>query len=313
MPAYYSSRLNESTHLVIHRDNYSEYPFIYVKIYREPSLVVVFDTGCGAENAHHEQEAQDLKDFIQDELLKGESANTDWLVVCTHCHFDHIGGIQSFANANASILASGYDLDFVNPVNRPANSLGPAFGLQTPQFHISQFAGDGESIRHNGRNLGLRALHTPGHTPDSLAIYDEAEKWLFLGDTFYQCVGQMPWEEEQAVPIVFPLQGDWNAWCASMQKLLTFVKAEDAERKDGIRVACGHTTSNVPAAELLKKVIAFGQRVADGSVPVIARMPGDDVAPGGSLGDETFVLWQDSGSPPFSMIAPERFEDGFKT
>jgi len=53
------------------------------------------------------------------------------------------------------------------------------------------------------------------------------------------------------------------------------------------------------------------REVADGSVTVIMEIPGNEVAPGGSLGDEVFLLWQDSGKPPFSMVAPKRFSDDF--
>lgn len=322
MPAYYSSRLNESTYIVVHRDKLSEYPYIYVKLYHEPSLVVVFDTGCGADSTHNEDEAQDLKDFIQTDLLSaayetsGDPGNgireSDWMVICTHCHFDHIGGIQSFADAGAAILASGYDRDFVSPEHRAANSLCSAFGIETPHFEISHFAGDGERIHYDGHNLGLQALHTPGHTPDSLAIFDEVEKWLFVGDTFYRCVAEMPWGEEQGVPIVFPLQGDWKAWCASMQKLSDFVEEKNAEHDSPVRIACGHTTSNALATELLRKVIDFGKGVADGSVPLVMEVPGNEVAPGGSLGDEIFFLWKQAfEQPPLSMIAPQRFKRDF--
>lgn len=36
--AYYCSKLNDSTHLVVHRDSYQEYPLIYVKVYPQQSL-----------------------------------------------------------------------------------------------------------------------------------------------------------------------------------------------------------------------------------------------------------------------------------
>ena len=33
--------------------------------------------------------------------------------------------------------------------------------------------------------------------------------------------------------------------------------------------------------------------------------------PGGTLGDETFIFWQDDGDPLFSLLAPERFRQEF--
>jgi glyoxylase-like metal-dependent hydrolase (beta-lactamase superfamily II) len=218
-PPYHCSRLNDTTYLIIHHDKYSEFPFIYVKLYQKLSLAVVIDTGCGAHNGQVDSPVLELKDFVHHEVLSSEQASFDFLVVCTHCHFDHIGGIEAFSDAGARIVASGYDRDFLRPERRNANSLCGAFGMRTPKYEISRYAQDGEELEHKGHGLGLQIIHTPGHTPDSIAIYDEAERWLFVGDTCYQRFATMPWGEEQAVPIILPLQGNWTDFIASMYTL----------------------------------------------------------------------------------------------
>lgn len=316
---YTSSRLNNSTYLVVQNDKYSEFPFIYVKIYSDHHLAVVLDTGCGPQSAtDHTAQLADLKDFIEDRVLGLNEASTEkyeYLVVCTHCHFDHISGLASFAAAGASILASAYNKTFLSPENLPANSLCEAFGLETPRYSISRFAEDGERIQHGEKfDLGLKVLHTPGHTPDSLALYDEQERWIFVGDTCYKRVATMPWGERQDVPIVFPLQGSWDDFVETLEKLAEFVKAEDESAQERpIKMACGHTTSDVPAAGLLAAVTEFSRSVAMGKVPVMARLRGDEVAPGGSLGEGMFVFWQDDGEPEFSLCAPESFERQFES
>ena len=54
-------------------------------------------------------------------------------------------------------------------------------------FHIPPFAyrkvEDGQEFDLGGRTL--KVLHTPGHSFDSIMLYDEAGKILFTGDTFY--------------------------------------------------------------------------------------------------------------------------------
>jgi len=216
---------------VAHQDEDQKYPFIYVKTHHDSQLVVVIDTGCGVISPDVGPKPQDLKNFIEANLLavtaepatssRVDSAGTDWLVICTHCHFDHICGIQSLADAGAGIIASACDRDFINPEHCYVNSLCAASGRLTPDHQISQFATDGEMIQHRDRDLDLQLLHTPGHTPDSMAFYDLAERWLFVDDTVYECEGAMPWGEEKMVSILLSAQGDWLAWCAILDTILT--------------------------------------------------------------------------------------------
>lgn len=77
--------------------SYVEYPFIYVKLFPEFPLALVVDTGVGAQNGAEGTQAQELKDFIETEILPShqipceEGKEYEYLVFCTHCHFDHIG------------------------------------------------------------------------------------------------------------------------------------------------------------------------------------------------------------------------------
>ena len=312
---YFCSKLNGTTHLIIQNDSYSEFPFIYVKLCSNPPLAVIFDTGCGADNGNNGYSPMELKEFIENQVVTDDTTY-EHLIICTHCHFDHIGGIEAFSEAGADILASAYDREFLLPENRPANSLCEVFGMETPKYNVTHYLKDDERITHHGRDLELQALHTPGHTPDSLAVYDEAERWLFVGDTCSQRVQEMPWGENQNVPIIVPLQGNWKDFLTSVQKLPGFVGSDEeaTEAKSCnqcIRIASGHTTSCAAAAEMLRNVLKFSNRIANGSVPVVAKLPGDQIAPGGSLGDEMFVFWQDDKDPEFSLIAPEKFERDF--
>ena len=57
--------------------------------------------------------------------------------------------------------------------------------------------------------MGMQLLHTPGHTPDELALWDEAETMLYIGDTLYE------W-----APIIFPNEGSIVQWLETVDALL---------------------------------------------------------------------------------------------
>lgn len=313
---YFLSKLNATTYLIKHNDSYTEFPFIYVKLYSDPALAVIWDTGVGADQSEEGYFKEELKDFIDTNVLEWDK-QYEYMVISTHVHFDHIGGMEAFYDAGADIVASGYDPDFVAPENRAANSLCANFNVPTPQYEVSQLVDDRSRIKHNGRDLGLVAVFTPGHTPDSLAVFDEGERFIMTGDTVYRRIAHLPWGETQDVPIILVLQSNWKDWVGSLQTLADFIKTNEYDYfqqtggKTPIQIAAGHTTDSIPAGPLVQRCLDFTDRVVAGNVPIIARLPGDEVAPGGTLGDAIFVFWQEDGDPEFSLIAPEDFIDDF--
>jgi len=50
-------------------------------------------------------------------------------------------------------------------------------------FHITDWIHDGSTVDLGGRML--QVISTPGHTPDSIALWDGQNKVLFTGDMYY--------------------------------------------------------------------------------------------------------------------------------
>lgn len=147
----------------------------------------------------------------------------------------------------------------------------------------------------HGGDLGLIAYHTPGHTPDELAIYDPAERVLFVGDSLYE------W-----APIIFPPgAGDLRDYQASLFKLRDLVKGwnEDDGARDGERVkmACGHITQAADAEEFLGEVERFLSQVQRGLVQ--GRDGGD------ARGVKLVVFEREDGR--VSFLGPKELFDAF--
>ena len=116
------------------------------------------------------------------------------IVLNSHTHFDHVGGNADFEDV------LGMDTEYTrrNALGDPQGSekvfwpgalcgvlpkgVDPATFVLRP-FAISRTVRDGEKIDLGGRTL--RVVATPGHTPDALCLFDEANGLLFTGDTFY--------------------------------------------------------------------------------------------------------------------------------
>lgn len=93
-------RLNPSTFLIVEDDQWGEQPFIYAKIYNH--VVVLVDTGCGGAARDDAVQLRSLRRFLETYPVddnKGSPLNPGggkaYIVVCTHCHYDHIGEVAS--------------------------------------------------------------------------------------------------------------------------------------------------------------------------------------------------------------------------
>lgn len=124
------------------------------------------------------------------ELYEGEV-----IAANSHFHFDHIGSNHVFQPIHA------YDDPYVRAVaenglakealgaqlNEEMFQFGYPCTLNPETFHIPPYeiipVSDGDVIKLGGRNL--QVYHTPGHSNDSIMLYDKTNRILFTGDTFY--------------------------------------------------------------------------------------------------------------------------------
>ncbi|KDR76323.1 hypothetical protein GALMADRAFT_475684 [Galerina marginata CBS 339.88] len=299
--AFQASRLTPSTFLIKEYDDiYSEHPHIYAKIVPSANTILVVDTGCGGASNDTHIEIKSLRDFIETVKVDdnngsplNEGGRMDYIVALTHCHYDHILGVEDFRDS--AILASAHSPSFLEKDAIPEHSLCRALSIKTPQFTPTLVPHMHEIISSNSRkSLGVKILHTPGHTPDEIALYDEAEMMVYVGDSLYE------WE-----PIIFPREGSIVTWFSSINYLISFVKEKNhlsrasSEGKgppSEVLINSGHCTALQPALEVLQSAKAYMQDVVEGREIVQDRRwsRGEEMVTYGRVGDR------------FSLRCPER-------
>jgi glyoxylase-like metal-dependent hydrolase (beta-lactamase superfamily II) len=105
-------------------------------------------------------------------------------VIPSHLHFDHLGGIVAFgAVALPDLPSVRADYDGRRFMPGRYQYLGMADHLATPNVAVSEWLKPGAVIDLGGRSIEL--LATPGHTEDSVSLFDAARHQLFAGDFIY--------------------------------------------------------------------------------------------------------------------------------
>lgn len=106
-------------------------------------------------------------------------------VAASHLHFDHVGNMDRFgrvAMLSVPDLRAQVDEDGVFEFGRYEH-LGFVDGIEPPVVRVTDRWKLGQTIDLGGR--AVRVLHTPGHTPYDMMLYDEKRGQLFTGDLIY--------------------------------------------------------------------------------------------------------------------------------
>jgi glyoxylase-like metal-dependent hydrolase (beta-lactamase superfamily II) len=103
--------------------------------------------------------------------------NTIRYIVLTHCHFDHTAYLAAIVKmTGAKVCIHSDDAD---GLKNDSQSLSMHFGAHSPGIIPDMLLKDGDSIE------GYQVIHTPGHTPGSICLFDPDTKDLISGDTVF--------------------------------------------------------------------------------------------------------------------------------
>ncbi|MBR1437761.1 MAG: MBL fold metallo-hydrolase [Synergistaceae bacterium] len=103
-------------------------------------------------------------------------------ILITHGHFDHTGGISELRKkisppVYAHELGRLYLTDTLKNLSRLCG--------QNVIVQDVNYLHDGDIITLSS-NHSLRVIHTPGHTEDSITLYDAGKGVAFVGDTIFK-------------------------------------------------------------------------------------------------------------------------------
>lgn len=128
--------------------------------------VFLIDTFCGPES---------MAPILN--LLNGKPDNKEIVVINTHFHWDHVWGNCSFKKNNIishEMCRELLDKEWEAQVNKNGRYMTGLVEKHLPNITFSE-----KIIFHHE---GIELFHSPGHTADSISVFDHNEKTLYVGD-----------------------------------------------------------------------------------------------------------------------------------
>jgi glyoxylase-like metal-dependent hydrolase (beta-lactamase superfamily II) len=161
---------------------------------------ILIDTGCGG--------SEDM--IFKNISAAGLDPDRVETIVLTHGHVDHIGGAQVLRDRlGAALLAHAGDAAAIQSGD-PRLTGASWYGTTLPRLTLDVVV---QGVRHDlpldkaGAEV-LRIVHTPGHTPGSLAAYlDRDGQRVLFGQDVHG-------------PFMAEFGSDVGQWAASMHRLL---------------------------------------------------------------------------------------------
>ena len=187
-----------SAWLIREHDEYGEYPHIYAKLCQIPntdsagtnaSVIVLSDTGCGtdvhnssfddrlASISQRQPESWNIATFLEYAINPG--GRIPYLVISTHCHYDHILGFYKLPPTNppiahkedssrnenlvrppTQILASAKGTSFITPYpTLQKHSLCSSVNRVAPDYTVFTWAFDFMQVNYTHHYTSPSSLH----------------------------------------------------------------------------------------------------------------------------------------------------------
>lgn len=124
----------------------------------------------------------DGADVISDHILTSDLKPQT--IIATHGHFDHILAVFELQTAfEIPFLIHKEDEKLVNKMQQSAKYWLQREIIEQPP-EINDFLTNNQEIKFG--NCKLAVLHSPGHTPGGICLYNSKQKIIFTGDTLFK-------------------------------------------------------------------------------------------------------------------------------
>lgn len=139
---------------------------------------VLVDAGTGAL-------FQELKEEILNLGVKPDGIHT---IIATHYHFDHTGGLKKLRDwirtegGEAAVAVHRMDAPYLEK----GRTMAELFEQKAMAVTADRLLDDDEVIESEKSGIKLKVVHTPGHTPGSVCLFDKRGKTLISGDTLFK-------------------------------------------------------------------------------------------------------------------------------
>jgi len=134
---------------------------------KKTSYCIVIDTGLNSKL---------LIDFLNNNNCKPQA------LIITHGHADHIAGVGLIRNNFDGVKVCIHKAD-ANMLIDSVSNLSSLAGANITTSPADVIFDKEKEIEYAG--LKFRLIHTPGHTPGGICLYNKEEKKLFSGDTLF--------------------------------------------------------------------------------------------------------------------------------
>jgi len=146
----------------------------------ETEKPILIDTGTGI---HNNDTIEKLKHYRVIEKLEK--------IILTHNHADHSGGAAGLSK-ELGVDVYAHEQDSKALLDGDGAMTGALmFGFSQEKLDI-KLIGDGDTIDCGDTELSV--IHTPGHSPGSISLYDSVSKTLFCGDVVFMDGGVGRWD-----------------------------------------------------------------------------------------------------------------------
>lgn len=195
-------------------------------------------------------------------------------VFLTHVHSDHTGNAGTLYEMGCRVIMGETDNKIMNGARwaermplfkregMPDNIVEEVTNnnpgmLFAPKIFDTITVNDGDILRYGGYEL--RCIHTPGHTPGHICLYDERKKLIFLGDH-----------------VLFDISPNISTWTGFFDPVGTYLKSLEKimELDAEICLPSHRTRGEISMKERAAKLIEHHKRRLDETERLIGENPG---------------------------------------